>query len=163
MGSRSVYLQLRITPTEKRQIMESARGASVTMSEWIRSRLLSDKEKTFVELVGDVANPSQRQATLAELNEFLLELSPKDFERAVSLGLSSKLSAYDANYIAAMVEVAAHQKKVLPPKWTTTYSGMDTPVFGSPLVGLRLHLLSASPPPFRRRNIFIDSTVGDRV
>jgi hypothetical protein len=36
-------------------------------------------------------------------------------------------------------------------------------VFGSDLQNLRLYLLTHSPPPFRRRNIFIDSTLGDRV
>jgi hypothetical protein len=36
-------------------------------------------------------------------------------------------------------------------------------VFGTPIESLRLHLLTASPPAFRRRRIFIDATVGDRV
>jgi hypothetical protein len=36
-------------------------------------------------------------------------------------------------------------------------------VFGSTLVSLRLYLLTHSPPPFRRRNIFIDATVGSSV
>jgi len=31
------------------------------------------------------------------------------------------------------------------------------------LLGLRLHLLTHSPAPFRRRNIFIDASVGARV
>ncbi len=31
------------------------------------------------------------------------------------------------------------------------------------LAGLRLHLLRESPVPFKRRNIFIDSSIGDRV
>lgn len=133
------------------------------MSAWIRSRLLSDKERTFAELVADSSKPSRRQGALAELNEFLFGLDPKDFTGAVSQGLPTHLGQYEANYIAAMVEVAAHQKKISPPKWTSSFSGLDTPVFGSSLAGLRLHLLASSPPPFRRRNIFIDSTLGDRV
>ena len=31
------------------------------------------------------------------------------------------------------------------------------------LLSLRLHLLTHSPPPFRLRNIFIDSSVGTRM
>ena len=37
------------------------------------------------------------------------------------------------------------------------------PVFGSDLMSLRLYLLTHSPAPFRRRNIFIDASVGFRV
>jgi hypothetical protein len=37
------------------------------------------------------------------------------------------------------------------------------PVFASSLQSLRLHLLVLSPAPFRRRNIFIDSTLGARI
>jgi hypothetical protein len=40
---------------------------------------------------------------------------------------------------------------------------LPQPVFGSELKALRLHLLTNSPPAFRRRNIFIDATLGDRV
>ena len=35
--------------------------------------------------------------------------------------------------------------------------------FASELKSLRLHLLTKSPAPFRRRNLFVDSTLGDRV
>jgi hypothetical protein len=40
---------------------------------------------------------------------------------------------------------------------------LDEPHFATPLRGLRLHLLRASPVAFKRRNIFVDSSVGDRV
>jgi hypothetical protein len=40
---------------------------------------------------------------------------------------------------------------------------LERPWFASSLKSLRLHLLTASPPPFRRRNLFVDSTIGDRV
>jgi hypothetical protein len=62
-----------------------------------------------------------------------------------------------------MVEVAAHQAGVLPPSWAEEVEPLAHPAFIDPSLRLRAHLLTASPPPFRRRNIFIDSTVGDRV
>ena len=40
---------------------------------------------------------------------------------------------------------------------------LASPVFGSKLESLRLYLLTHSPPPFRRRNIFIDASIGARV
>jgi hypothetical protein len=36
-------------------------------------------------------------------------------------------------------------------------------MFIDPSLRLRAHLLTSSPPPFRRRNIFIDTTLGGRV
>ena len=62
-----------------------------------------------------------------------------------------------------MVETAAHRCKVAPPAWTLAVQPLSRPNFGSPLLSLRLHLLLATPPAFRRRNIFVDSSVGDRI
>jgi hypothetical protein len=62
-----------------------------------------------------------------------------------------------------MVETAAHRHKVPPPDWTLAVQPLSEPAFGSPLQSLRLHLLVAAPPAFKRRNIFVDSSVGDRV
>jgi hypothetical protein len=49
------------------------------------------------------------------------------------------------------------------PAWTRSIPPLAEPVFGSDLCSLRLYLLTNSPPPFRGRNIFIDSTLGDQV
>ena len=62
-----------------------------------------------------------------------------------------------------MVEYACARRNISPPPWTQSIVPLSEPVFGSTLVSLRLHLLTHSPPPFRSRNIFIDSTVGARV
>jgi len=50
-----------------------------------------------------------------------------------------------------------------PPAWTRAIAPLTDPMFGSALSSLRLYLLTHSPAPFRRRNIFIDSSVGSRV
>ena len=75
----------------------------------------------------------------------------------------AKLSAIDANLIAAMVEHTAGLKGVRPPAWTGDISPLAEPYFASNLQSLRLHLLVSSPPAYRRRNIFVDSVVGARV
>jgi hypothetical protein len=62
-----------------------------------------------------------------------------------------------------MVEQAAHQQDVVPPAWVRDVEPLDEPHFAVPLSSLRLHLLRAAPVPFKRRNIFVDSAVGDRV
>jgi hypothetical protein len=74
-----------------------------------------------------------------------------------------KVTPYIANYIAAMVEYACQKRGLLGPAWVRTVEPLTEPVFASALQSLRLHLLTHSPAPFRRRNIFIDSSVGDRV
>jgi hypothetical protein len=54
-------------------------------------------------------------------------------------------------------------KGVTPPTWAGSVEPLDRPHFATPLRSLRLHLLRASPVPFKRRNIFVDSSVGARV
>ena len=67
------------------------------------------------------------------------------------------------NIVAAMVEHAAARKGVPAPHWTRTVLPLGTPWFASELVSLRAHLLRASPTAFRRRNLFVDATLGDRT
>jgi hypothetical protein len=97
---------------------------------------------------------------LAELND-LLTAAPAD--AFASLTTPSIPDAYLANYVAAMVELAAHKQGVRPPAWTSDIVPLSVPVFAVPWQSLRAHLLTESPIPFRRRNIFIDSSIGARV
>jgi len=74
-----------------------------------------------------------------------------------------ELSPFLANYVAAMIEIACERRAIAVPAWTRRIVPLDEPAFGSTLRSLRLHLLTHSPAPFRRRNIFIDASLGDRV
>ena len=65
------------------------------------------------------------------------------------------LSRYVQNYVAAMIELAAHQKGVAAPGWVREVPPLEEPHFATALGGLRLHLLQVSPVPFKRRNIFV--------
>jgi hypothetical protein len=40
---------------------------------------------------------------------------------------------------------------------------LTEPYFPTPLKSLREHLLIAAPIPFKRRNIFVDASIGQRV
>jgi hypothetical protein len=100
---------------------------------------------------------------LAELNSFLSGASASELRDAIAAAPTAKLTPYLANYIAAMVEYACQQRGVAVPAWVRTIEPLTEPTFGSALPSLRLHLLTHSPPSFRRRNIFIDSSLGDRV
>jgi len=133
------------------------------MSAFVLERLLPPVRLRFEELVRALSNDNDRRYALAELNDLLTDLTPAEFPLAVAAPLLEELSPYMRNYVAAMVEQAAHQKGVAPPDWLGDIEPLEQPRFVETLAGLRLHLLASSPVPFRRRNIFVDSTVGDRV
>ena len=59
--------------------------------------------------------------------------------------------------------IAAANKDRCTPEWCRSVRPLAEPVFTTELVSLRLHLLLHAPIPFRRRNIFVDASVGDRV
>ena len=115
---------------------------------------------TFLRLAGEAAVASRIAYPLAELNDLLTGAPAVEIE---SLPPPSIVDPYRLNYVTAMVEVAAHRAGVVPPLWTAAVKPLDAPVFIDTSLNLRAHLLTASPPPFRRRNIFIDSSIGDRV
>lgn len=128
------------------------------------SSLFPPEGARFEELTSALATDStSARYTLAELNDFLTSLGAAAFVVAVAVRPSRLPDAYFANYVAAMVETAAHLKGVRPPEWTETVAPLPRPVFASELLSLRLHLLLAAPPAFRRRNLFIDASIGDRV
>lgn len=76
---------------------------------------------------------------------------------------SSRLSPVLENQLAAMVETRASQLRIPPPAWVHDIPPLEHPWFASDLLSLRLHLLANSPPAFKRRNLFVDATVGSRV
>jgi hypothetical protein len=115
---------------------------------------------TFLRLAGEIAIATKLSFPLAELNDLLTTVCGEDIS---TLPIPPIDDPYRLNYVTAMVELAAHRAQVVPPLWTATIAPLKEPVFIDPSLSLRAHLLTASPPPFRRRNIFIDSSIGDRV
>jgi hypothetical protein len=82
---------------------------------------------------------------------------------AVALADLSRLSPFARNYVAAMVEYAAQRSGIKAPGGAASVASLERPYFASPLKGHRLHLLRTSPLTFRRRNLFVDASVGARV
>jgi len=115
---------------------------------------------SFVPLTAAVAAGGRISYPLAELNDLLTAARAEEIEKLPRPLIGDP---YRLNYVTAMVEMAAHRAGVTPPLWTSEVEPLATPVFIDPSLALRAHLLTASPPPFRRRNIFIDSSLGDRV
>ena len=162
--SKSSQLQIRVSPEEKARIRARAASAGMDVSKWVLQQLLPPVEERFQRLCrGLDATPVKRKYVFAELNDFLSQLSARELVQAVRHRPAIELPAFEANYLAAMVEQASAVMAVSPPDWTRQVKPLDQPWFASSLKNLRLHLLTASPPPFRRRNLFVDSTIGDRV
>lgn len=158
-----MQLQIRVAPQEKAAIIRGARKANMGISQWVLSKVLPDTQQEFHGLLGRLKNTSDAKYVLAEIHDLLNAAAGDEFELMVSHPPPASLPAYYLNYVAAMVEYAAAKKGRPAPLWIREIPPLDQPAFGSGLESLRLYLLTHSPPPFRRRNIFIDSTIGQRV
>jgi len=160
--TKSGQLQIRVSPAQKAAICRAASRAGLDMSAYVLARLLPEPGRRFQDLTEACAGSRDARFALAELNSWLASLGAGELQQAVS-SPPARLTPYLANYVAAMVEVACAKHGVAPPAWLQLTAPLAEPVFGSALMSLRLYLLSHSPAPFRRRNIFIDASVGSRV
>ena len=160
--TKSEQLQLRVSREEKRAIQRAATQAGMDMSAYVLSRVISAPTAKFQELARACAGPAPRYA-LAELSSLLSSFTAGQLRDAVFVPPPANLTPYLKNYIAAMVELVCAKRAIAAPFWTRAIAPLAEPVFASSLEGLRLYLLTHSPPPFRRRNIFIDSSVGERI
>jgi hypothetical protein len=133
------------------------------MSTYVLSRALSVPALEFQDAARALPGPGAPSFALADINSLLTKLSAIELRDAVATAPEVELPPFLANYVAAMVEMACAKRGIRLPPWTARVRPLDAPVFGSDLVALRLHLLTHSPAPFRSRNIFIDSSLGDQV
>jgi len=160
--TKSGQIQIRVSPAQKEALRGAARQAGLDMSAYVLARLFPAAALRFQQLTEACADDLHGRFALAELNSWLASLSGAELSEAL-VTPPARLTPYLANYIAAMTEVACAQNRVPPPAWVAAIPPLAEPVFGTTLMSLRLYLLTHSPAPFRRRNIFIDASVGSRV
>jgi hypothetical protein len=159
---KTAQLQIRVSRSEKAAIQNAAKRAGMAVSAYVLARLLSIPAARFQECVAAAAG-SIASFGLVELNTLLTEVTSAELRDAVAAPPATILSPYLANYVAAMVELSCARRSIAVPAWTRTVEPLPEPAFGSDLPSLRHYLLTHSPAPFRRRNIFIDSTLGSQV
>ena len=152
--ARSEQLQIRVTPAEKSAIARAARRAGLGMSAYVLSRVLPEQPEQWRERLRELEASGGARTALAGLSAWLAGLAASELPGAIAEPPPAGLSDFHANYVAAMVEQACAARGVAP---------LARPAFASDLASLRLHLLAHSPPPFRRRNLFVDSSVGAQV
>ncbi len=133
------------------------------MSTYVLARTLPASATKVAELIHAMADADHPRLMLAELNDVLTGLASSAYAEAVAGVDVGRLSPYLQNYVTAMVEHAALQKGVPAPEWADDVEPLGSPVFAVPFPRLRAYLLLASPVAFKRRNLFVDATVGDRV
>lgn len=122
------------------------------------------KANEFQRLIDGLAFDLPAQSlTLAEIHDFLQRCSGRNLHRTVQSADLAGLDPWASNYLAAMVEHACERRRVPVPDWPQDIPPLTTPWFASRLESLRLHLLTSSPPASRRRNLFVDSTLGAKV
>lgn len=163
MPVKTRQLQIRVSPRQKAALKRQARAAGLDVSSYVLARVLPEEADRFGAIVRAMQHDADHRFALAELNDFLHACPRVAFGDAVGRAPLSPLSPYLQNYVAAMVEQAAAQKDVPPPAWVRDIDPLDVPRFATSLASVRLHLLDSAPVPFKRRNIFVNAAVGDRV
>jgi hypothetical protein len=161
--AKSHQLQIRVTERQKAELKRHAQRAGLDMSTYVLARALPASRSRVAEVIGRLSGGEGQRFALAELNDLLTGLAAGEFTDAVSDVDLRGLSPFLQNYVAAMVEQAAHLKAVRPPAWAQDIEPLELPYFAVPFGRLRPHLLRSSPVAFKRRNLFVDATIGDRV
>lgn len=156
-------MQIRVTPGQKRELERCARAAGLDLSSWVLGRLIPPRREAFGKLVRALASQRGSSYVLAELGDLLTSLDPAELGSVVDTLPTVRLDELTSNQLAAMVETIATRRGVRPPAWTNDIEPLRAPWFPTTLMSLRLHLLCNAPPAFRRRNLFVDSTLEDRV
>lgn len=161
---KSEQLQIRVTPDQKAALKALAERAGTDLSTYVLTRALPRLQAEFLALVDLVRDPERRRWAFAELNDLLTDLGREEFHSVWTLPIGfDLLEPVWQNHIAAMVEEAAGHLGVAPPDWTLRVEPLESPWFPEGFTRLRAWLLMASPVPFRRRNIFVESALGTRV
>jgi uncharacterized protein (DUF1778 family) len=163
MGAKSEQLQIRVTPREKAAVKKLAAAAGQDVSSYVLARLLPPARGRFGALLKLLREEEDRRYVLAELHDLLAGLARAELEQAVAGADLASLDSWLQNYVAAMVEQACARSGVQPPAWTSRVVALERPYFAAPLRSLRPHLLRAAPVVFKRRNLFVDATIGARV
>ena len=162
VAAKTQQLQIRVTPAQKAAIKRLARRAGLDVSTYVLSRVHPPVQGRMVRALAALGRDPDRFA-FAELNDLLEGLSPAEFQDAVADVNLAGLSPFVQNYISAMVEHAAYRKGEPAPPWARDIEPLERPHFAVAYPRLRPYLLHAAPIAFKRRNLFIDATVGDRV
>jgi hypothetical protein len=158
--SKTSQLQIRVSPGQKRLIRQRAKESGMDVSAWVLRRLVPSKRDRFVELCRELAEADQPSYPLAALSDLLAVSSREDIATVFGEGPDRAISQPWLAYVAALIEERAMALGAAVPAWVRDTPPAPEPYFATGLLKLRLHLLTRSPPAFRRRNLFVDRGPG---
>lgn len=161
MATKAEFLQVRLSRAEKRALAKAAEGAAMTVSAYVLARCLPTADDRFARACAHLRASTEPTFALAGVHDVLASLAAEALTTLPAPALAA--ASFEAAYVASMVEQAAARATVRAPRWCCRVPPLERPWFASTLESLRAHLLTASPPAFRARNLFVDATVGDRV
>lgn len=161
--AKSEQLQIRLTAAQKSRLRQLAREAGQDVSTYVLSRALPEARQRMDEALRALHDEDDRRFALAELADTLALLGAAELEQVVAHADLDGLTEFVKNYVAAIVEQACARSGVTAPPWTGEVAPLEEPWFATSLESLRLHLLVASPVPFKRRNLFVDPGARGRV
>ncbi len=161
--AKTEQLQIRVSRQQKARLARDAKRAGQTISAYVLGRSLVEAREEFGEVLGRLASGKNESFALATLNDLLSKWTGGELAQGVDEAPTVELSPFLHNYVAAMVELACSKKGIATPFWTFEVAALKQPYFATELASLRPYLLMASPVPFKRRNLFVDASVGDRV
>ena len=162
-GPKTTQLQIRLTRAQKAAMQRSARRAGMDLSAYVLARVNSPAAAEFALCLSGNRELGGARLALAALHALLARLGAGELGEAVQAAPPSRMRPELENYVAAMVEQACARADIPPPAWTRAIPPLLSPLFASSLTSLRLYLLTHSPPAFRRRNLFVDATLGAQV
>jgi len=141
MAAKSEQLQIRVTAREKAALKRLARAAGLDVSTFVLARVLPANSARVSGIIRALREDDDHRFALAELNDALSSLATGELAEAVE----------------------AIDVRELPPLLQNYVVPLEEPYFATSLRSLRLHLLRAAPLAYKRRNIFVDAGIGDRV
>jgi uncharacterized protein (DUF1778 family) len=160
---KSQQLQIRVSAAQKRTLKRLARETGMDVSSWVLGKVLPQEADRFQVLAARAVDSAERRYALAELADWLRGLASGAFSRAVAHSPAAPLDQETLNYLAGAIELASSQRNLPSPGWTARVAVPDMPLFGSQLAALRLLLLTTAPLALRRRNVFVDASIDQRV
>ena len=160
---KTAQLQIRVAPEQKVALRRLARAAGMDLSAYVLARALPAAAERFAAALDALRGEHDPGYALAELNDLLTGFGAGEFVEATRRADLAGLAPFARNYVAALVEQAAHRKGAPAPDWMAAVEPLDRPWFAADLPALRPHLLGAAPVPYKRRNLFVDAGIGARV
>ena len=114
MAAKTEQLQIRITASQKAALHRAPRAAGMDVSGFVLARVLRPLDDQVASILHALAGEKAVPLSLAALNDLLSACPPVAFADTVSdtvftPSLLQKCSPFLQNYVAAMVEQAAHR------------------------------------------------------